>query len=229
MSQEKMAWGLFRRRQIVVPTWRAWLLLFLLALGCGFLIVRTAYSFFAVTDPKPGGYLVVEGWAPDYASREAIEEFKRHQYLKLFATGGPIEKGAPLTEYKTYAEMELAILARLGADTNALQAAPAPLVRQDRTYTSAVALKNWLTEHNLRATNLNLITVGPHARRSRLMFQKAFGGDTSIGIIAIEPYDYNRGNWWRSSHGFRDVTGEMLAYLYAKLLFHPRKQAPTQQ
>src|SRR5215467_12590983 len=136
MPQEKMAWGLFRRRHTIVPTWRGCLLLLFLALVCGFLIVRNAYSFLATTDSRPGGYLVIEGWAPDYASQQAIEEFKRHPYLKLFTTGGPVEKGAPLAEYKTLAEMEFVTLARLGADTNTLQAAPAPLVRQDRTYAS---------------------------------------------------------------------------------------------
>src|ERR1051326_125628 len=227
MPQEKMAWGLFRRRKVIVPTWRGWLLFFLFLVVCAIVFVRGAYSFLATTDSRPGSYLVVEGWAPDYASKQAIEEFNRHSYLKLFTTGGPIEKGAPLAEYKTYAEMELATLARLGADTNTVQAAPAPLVRRDRTYTSAVALKNWFTEHNLTVTNLNLVTVGPHARRSRLMFQKAFDGKTSIGVIAIVPFDYNKGNWWRSSQGFREVTSEMFAYFYAKILFHPPKKGPS--
>src|SRR4051795_9319888 len=113
MSQEKITWGLFRRRQIVVPTWRGWLLFFLVLLAGGVVFVKSAYSFLATTDSRPGGYLVVEGWAPDYASKQAIEEFNRHSYLKLFTTGGPVEKGAPLAEYKTYAELESATLARL--------------------------------------------------------------------------------------------------------------------
>jgi hypothetical protein len=223
MPQEKMAWGLLRRRQIIVPTWRAWLLLLLLALACGFVLVKNAYSFLAPTDSKPSGYLVIEGWAPDYASRQALEEFKGHPYLKLFTTGGPIEKGAPLSEYKTYADLEAATLIKLGADTNTLQSAPAPLVRQDRTYASAIALRNWIAEHNLTVSNLNLLTVGPHARRSRLMFQKAFGNEATIGVIAVVPFDYNRADWWRSSQGFRGVSSEFFAYLYAKVLFHPRK------
>jgi hypothetical protein len=224
MPQEKMAWGLFRRRHIILPTWRGWVSIFILVLACGFLIFRNAYPFLATTDSRPGGYLVIEGWAPDYASQQAIEEFKQHPYLKLFTTGGPVEKGAPLAEYKTLAEMEFFTLAKLGADTNTLQAAPAPLVRQDRTYASAVALKKWLKDHNLTATNVNLVTIGPHARRSRLMFQKAFGPDTSVGIIAIVPFEYNRSDWWRSSPGVRGVTSEFFAYLYAKLLFHPPKE-----
>jgi uncharacterized SAM-binding protein YcdF (DUF218 family) len=226
MAQEKMAWGLFRRRPIIVPTWRGWLLLLVLVVGGGLLIFKRMYPFLSVNDPKPGGYLVIEGWAPDYASKEAIEEFHRHPYQKLFTTGGPLESGAPLSEYKTFAELEAASLVKLGADTNSVQAVPAPLVRQDRTYASAVALKRWLNDRNMPVTNINLVTIGPHARRSRLMFQKAFGKETSVGVIAIAPFDYNEADWWRSSQGFRGVTGEFLAYGYAKILFHPSNEHP---
>jgi len=221
MPQEKIAWGIFRRRQLIVPTWRGWLLLVLVAGGCGFLLVRNAYSFLSVTDSKPGGYLVIEGWAPDYASRQAIEEFSSRPYQKLFTTGGPLENGAPLSDYKTYAELEAATLLKMGVGSNNVQAAPAPRVRQDRTYASAVALKRWLADHNMPSTNVNVVTVGPHARRSRLMFQKAFGKDTSVGVIAVVPFEYNQTDWWRSSQGFRGVTSEFLAYVYAKLLFRP--------
>jgi len=223
MQQEKVAWGLLRRRQLVVPTWRGWLVFLLLAGVCGVLIGRKTYSFLAVTDSKPGGYLVVEGWAPDYVLQQAIGEFNHQTYQKLFTIGGPIEHGAPLSEFKTYAEMAAATLAKMGADTNRLQAAPAPLVRQDRTYAAAVALKKWLIEHNLPATNINVLSVGPHGRRSRLMFEKAFGKDAEVGIISVAPFEYNQSDWWRSSPGVRGVTSEFLAYLYARIIFHPSK------
>jgi len=226
MSQEKLAWGLFRRRQVAVPTWRGWLLLVLALSGCSFLFFRRIYPFLATTDSKPGGYLVIEGWAPDYASKEALQELNRQPYLKLFTTGGPLESGAPLSEHKTFAELQAATLFKLGATTNQVQAAPAPLVRQDRTYASAVALKKWLAEHEMPLTNINLLTIGPHARRSRMMFQEAFGKSASIGVIALAPFDYNQKDWWRSSQGFRGVTGEFIAYLYAKILFRPPKHPP---
>jgi hypothetical protein len=165
--------------------------------------------------------LVVEGWSPDYALAEAVQEFKRHSYEKVFTTGGPLEYGAPLSEYKTYAELGAATLVKLGLSTNEVGSVPAPFVKQDRTYTSAVALNRWMKDHGATVTNVNVITVGPHARRTRLLFHKAFGKAVTVGIIATGPGDFDQTKWWRSSQGFRAVTGELLAYGYARLLFRP--------
>jgi len=224
MAQDKVAWGLFRRRQIPLPTWRGWLLLLLLGGLFCFLALRKTYGFLAINASKPTNFLVVEGWAPDYALGEAVKEFNAHPYQKLITTGVPIEHGAPLSEYKTYAELGAATLLKLGLSTNAVEAVPAPFVRQDRTYASAVALKKWMADHAISTTNINVLTVGPHARRTRLLFHKAFGKGVSIGIIATPPADYDQKNWCRSSQGFRDVTGELIAYAYARLVFRQPKE-----
>jgi hypothetical protein len=42
-----------------------------------------------------------------------------------------------------------------------------------------------------------------------------------VGIIAIPTPDYEARRWWRYSEGVRAVLGESIAYLYAKLFFHP--------
>jgi hypothetical protein len=217
----RLFWGLLRRRECLLPTWRGGLLLLLagglLAIGA----VRKAHSFLAINDPVAGGALVVEGWAPDYALEQAITEFRRHPYTRIYVVGVPLERGAPLSEYKTYAELSAATLLKLGLNRDSVQAVPAPPVRQDRTYASALALKKWLQEHNAMPAEFNLISLGPHARRSRLLFEKAFGGDVRVGIIALEDQDYDPQHWWKSSQGVRAVTDELTAYAYARLLFHP--------
>ena len=181
--------------------------------------IRGAYSFLAVNDPVDNGALVVEGWLPDYALQEAITEFGRGHHSRIFVTGGPLENGAPLSEYRTFAELGAATLLRLGLDTNAVQAVPAPRVRLDRTYASALALKNWLGSHGVVETNFNVISLGPHSRRSRLLFEKALGKDYKIGVIAIENQEYDAKQWWASSAGVRTMSDEIIAYLYARLSF----------
>jgi hypothetical protein len=85
-------------------------------------------------------------------------------------------------------------------------------------------LKQWLQEHDAMPAELNLMSLGAHARRSRLLFEKAFGRDTRVGIIALEDRDYDPELWWKSSQGVRTVTDELIAYGYARLWFHPGKQ-----
>jgi uncharacterized SAM-binding protein YcdF (DUF218 family) len=219
LDESKKWFGLLRRRQCWIPTWRAWTIVLILILGLGWLGTRTIYPFLAVNDPQPGGLLVVEGWSSDYAFEAALQEFKRNHYDKICVTGGFLETGAVLSEYRTFAELGAAVLMKLGLGTNEVQAVPAPRVRRDRTYASALSLHRWLEQQSQPATHIHLFTEGAHARRSRLLFEKALGPGVKVSVTAVPIRDFDERHWWRSSAGVRGVIGETLAYLYARLLF----------
>jgi hypothetical protein len=224
MESSKICLGLLRRRQCLVPTLRGWLLLALGLTALALIGIFGISPFLAVTDPVPGGVLVVEGWVPDYIFEAAIAEFRRDHYARLFVTGIPLQQGAPLSEYKNYAYMGAATLVKLGMSTNEVQAVPTGATRRDRTYAMALSLKHWLREHDMAAMKVNLMTSGPHARRSRLMFEKALGKGISVGVIAIPANDYDERRWWHSSEGVRTIIDEALAYGYARLLFYPPQE-----
>lgn len=224
MESKKPYWGLLRRRECLVLTWKARFLLLTGLLLLTLLAMRFVHPFLAVTDSKPGGVLVVEGWTTDWALEAAIAEFRAHPYDRMLVTGGPLESGGALSTYKTYAELSTASLLKLGLSSNEVQAVPAPRVRQDRTYASALVLKQWLRDHGLNPKTINVMTEGPHARRSWLLFQKALGKDQTVGIISLEPREYDPRHWWRFSSGVRAVTGEAMAYLYARFLFRPKAE-----
>jgi len=216
-------WGLLKRRICLLPTLRGWLLLLIPSAALLILGFRNLNAFFAVNDPVPDGVLVVEGWSPDYALEIAKLEVKRNPYHRLYVVGGPLEQGAPFSEYKTYAELGSAILLRMGMSNDTVQAVPTAYVQKDRTYTAAVALQNWLRQHGTIPKEINLISVGAHARRSRLLFEKAFGSSTRVGIMAVEDRNYDPSHWWKSSEGVRSVVGETIAYCYARFLFSPSR------
>ena len=221
---DRRGWGLLRRREILAPTWRGWLLLASLGALLSWGGLRGVYPFLAPNDPRPTRVMVIEGWVPDYCLKDAIAEFHQHHYDKMFLTGGPVDKGAPLAEFKSLPEMTAAVLFTLGMTTNEVVSIPAPAVPQDRTYASALALKQWWREHARTPAAVNLISVGPHARRSRLLFEKALGDRIEVGVIALTPRDFDPRHWWRTSQGFRTVTGEAIAYAYARVLFRrPRE------
>lgn len=224
MKQQKPLWGFIRRRECVLPTLRGWLLLLLVGTLLAIGAVRNVHPFLAVTDPVPSVVLVVEGWTPDYVMEEAIAEFGRHHCSKLYVVGGPLRQGGFLSEYKSYAELGAATLMRMGLNRDVVQAVPTPWVRRDRTYSSAVTLKRWLHEQDAMPTSLNVMTMAAHSRRSRLLFQKAFADGPRVGIIAVEDRDYDAKHWWRGSEGVRVVTGEVIAYCYARLFFRPAEE-----
>jgi len=199
----------------------------LLGLGGVALLCATLfgiYPFLALNDPAPGGVLVVEGWVPDYALQAAIAEFRSNPYAKLLVTGIPLEQGAPLSEYTNYANLGAAVLVKLGMSTNEVVAIPAPLSERNRTYAMAMRLKEWLRKHRAAPTKVNLITLGPHARRSRLLFEKALGRDYPVGVIAVPAKGYQGRLWWRNSQGVRVVISEVIGYIYARFFFHPREE-----
>jgi hypothetical protein len=212
---------IFKRASCYAPTWQGWVLVVVIISVALILLGRGLHPFLAVTQPVRGEILIVEGWAPDQVLKQALDEFRAHNYQLLVTAGGPLTSGFFLSEYKSYAELCAASLINLGMDSTHLATVTAPLVDQDRTYASALAVRDWLLTSQRMPTSADVFTVGPHARRTRLMYQKAFGDHASIGIIAAAEYRHNPRHWWRTSSGVRTVLDETIAYLYARLLFWP--------
>lgn len=211
--------GLLRRKECWVPTRRALVfgsLVGALLIGAAFL---GAYSFLALNRPVEADILAVEGWVGDYALKFSAREFRQGNYRLLCSTGGPLAQGSFLVGYKTFGEVGAATLCAMGVASNVVVAVPAPETQVDRTYQSALALRRWFDESEERVKGINVVTVGSHARRSRLLFERAFGNAVKIGVIAVPPADYDSGRWWRFSQGWRDVIGESVGYVYALCVF----------
>ena len=222
MTSEPLCWGLLRRRERLGLTLRGWFVLLLAGAAVAVAAVRGAHPFLAVNEPAGGGPLVVEGWLPDYAFQAAAAEFRRGRHDKIYVTGGALDKGSYLIKYESYAQLGAATLLQMGLANEVVQAVPPPNAQRDRTYASALALQKWLQAHGLQSARLDVVSCGAHARRTRLLFQKAMGPGVKVGIIAVAPQDYDPERWWASSAGFRGVTAEMIAYLYARFVFRAK-------
>ena len=204
-----------------------WLLLLACASGASALLLYTIYPFLAVTEPVAGEILVVEGWVHDYAITAAIEELNRRGAREIFTTGGPVRGsglGIQTDDFGTIAHVGAGRLRAFGVPEEIIEMVPAHDVGRDRTFASAVALRAWLRAHGREVRSLDVVTESVHARRTQLLFQEAFGSTARVGIIAAYDPDYDPKHWWRYSEGVREVIGETVAYLYAKLFFWPSKQ-----
>lgn len=98
---------------------------------------------------------------------------------------------------------------------------PSHISGRDRTYSAALALQEFFQTNGSGSVRFNVLTEDVHARRTRLLFQKAFGTSAQVGIIAVPDRDYDPAHWWRYSEGVREILGESIAYVYAAFLFHP--------
>lgn len=217
-----MTFRLFQRRSVWWPTWRGWLAAALLVLLTGRLLFLNIYPFLAVTERVDAHALAVEGWVHDFAMRAAVAEFKTGSYERVFTTGGPVSGSESYTnDYNTSASVGASRLRAAGLPHEVLQMVPSRVMDRDRTYSSALALRDWFQDHHLSVQSINIVTEDVHARRTRLLFQEALGKDVTVGIIAVPNPDYDSAHWWRYSEGVRDVLGEAIAYVYAKFFFYP--------
>jgi uncharacterized SAM-binding protein YcdF (DUF218 family) len=222
--------GLVNRTERWGLSWKGWLLFFLVVVGLAAAAFYSVYPFLAVTQRANTDTLVVEGWIPEYAIRVAVHEFRAGHYQQVFSTGGPVEgMGGYTNDYNTAASVGAELLKRNGVPTESLQMVPSRVMDRNRTYSSAVALRNWFRDHNLVVRGINVVTEDVHARRTRLLFQEALGSGTHVGVIAVPNSDYNVRHWWRYSEGVKEVVSESVAYLYAKFFFWPSAAEPQRK
>jgi len=192
-----------------------------LLLLSGFLLILlgifNVHRFLAYTSRIDSEAIIIEGWLPDYCFEKVVNHTKTTRYKQLFVTGGPIEQGSYLSEFKTYAQLGEATLKSLSVPDSALTAIPASYSQIDRTYASAIAFKKWIDSTHCAYTTFTLYSESTHTRRSLLLFKRALGSRFTIGSVAIVSKEYEPRFWWRSSNGVRSVIDESIAYLYALL------------
>ena len=174
--------------------------------------------------------MVIEGWIGDEPLEQAVEIYKKGSYSKIVCTGIPFEVGSYLLSFHSYAEMTAERLRHLGVSNDELIVLTAPACHRDRTWNSALMLRDYLQTHpSCTETNLHLITVGPHGRRSWLLFRQALGSSYQMGITSLPDPAYSPKRWYTCSRGVRAVTDELIAYFYARFLFHPELETHSDE
>ena len=215
-------WGFLTRKERWGLSWRGRLLLGSIAVVAAYLVFLNVHPFLAVTHRVDSNTLVVEGWIQRYALRAAVDEFNRGSYEHVYTTGGPENgTGGYTNDYQTSASIGEEALKRLGLPGQVIQMVPSHVSGRERTYSAAVALRDWFLDHGMIVASMNVLTENCHARRTWLLYQKAFGDKVKVGIITAANPDYNPKDWWRYSDGVREVIGESIAYIYAEFFFWP--------
>jgi hypothetical protein len=226
----KRFWGILVRKERWGLSGRGWLLVISVALFATCVVFWNVYPFLAVTHRVNANILVVEGWIHRYALRSAAEEFHSGSYERIFTTGGPENgSGGYVNDYQTSASVGSEALKKQGIPDEVIQMAPSRVIGRDRTYSSAIALRECFRENNIPVHGINVLTEDCHARRTELLYQKALGKNVEVGIIAVANPDYNPKYWWRYSEGVREVIGESIAYIYARLFFYPFTTPPVEK
>ncbi len=209
---------LIHQQEVWIPTIQGWLVSLGCVVGLITLFVRNIYSFLAVNLPINADVLVLEGWMQDSDLEIVITEFERGGYQKLMTIGPPLSEGHYLSQYKNFAELAAATLLTLGFDSDKIIAVQTPNVHINRTNTSAVALREWIANSDLKVESINIYTFDVHSRRNWQSFKQTLAPDINVGVIVLEPRCYNAQEWWMSSAGVKAILSETIAYIYARLI-----------
>jgi hypothetical protein len=115
--------------------------------------------------------LVDDGSIQRYAIRGGAEEFKNGSYEPIFTTGGPVEgNGGYTNDYNTSASVAAESLKKFGVPGDLVQMVPSRVIARERTYSSAVALRDWFREHNMPVRSINVLTEDISCIYARFFF-----------------------------------------------------------
>jgi len=212
LLNKKVRWGL--------TIW-GWLLILFIIFISLLLLGNNLYQILAPVHREKSKILVLEGAVSDYVIDSAIREFKAGHYRLLITTGTPLEWGHLLVSYNNTAQLAAVSLIKSGFDSTKLVVVSTSEIRNDRTFNSAKELKRWLNSHEPGVRSINIMTLGVHGGRSRLLFQSALGDSIQVGIISVKNFYYGPHNWWKSGKGFRETVNEAIGYFYVRFFFRP--------
>ena len=180
----------------------------------------TIHRFLAVNKPFDTNIWVIEGYVPDFVLDSVADVWKTNPSLIVVCVGLSVRKGKFCTGYGNDADYNTAYLHAKGVDSIQVISAPAQPIDKDRTYTTALVAKEKLKELGVSSGKVNVVCLGTHARRSWLLYRKAFKPEWKVGVISYPNDEYPK-QWWRTSEGARAVVFEMIAYLYCVIFFYP--------
>ena len=174
-------------------------------------------TFFSLTRRVPADVLIVKGWIGSDGIRAAAWEFKKGGYRYIVLTGG-FTTGANEGDGLTYPEMVRHELVGAGIPENQVIAVTTGEIEHERTFNSAVAAWRALQTRGVHATAINVLTLGPHARRTGLVYKKVYAPAIAVGIIAFVPSWYHSEPWWLSGQRTKCLLKETVGYPFELLL-----------
>ena len=187
-----------------------------------FVIVRTIAVFLVVNKPLETEILIVDGMMPGYAYDSIVALAVKNNYHYLITAGVNMDYTFNSSEKFNTAEFSYKVLSTKKLDKCERFKAPASSVDRDRTFTSAMKVRDWFISNKLFPSKVNVVSFSCHSRRTWILYRKAFHDFAEVGIIAINDNSYDYNKWYRTSKGVRMILSETIGYLYTKIFFHPK-------
>jgi len=93
-----------------------------------------------------------------------------------------------VNNYSSFAQLARNRLISLGLDSSLIDIIPGKRVRINRTLTSGLAFRDWLKTSDIEVKGINIVTIGTHARRTYMIYNKILDKKYDIGVISLPDY-----------------------------------------
>jgi hypothetical protein len=94
-----------------------------------------------------------------------------------------------------------------GIDSTLIIAVPGGKARINRTFSSALAVGDWLKKADIKISGINIISMGIHARRTWMTYSRILNGKYEIGIISIPDRIYSHSGYGKVLYTIRETLG----------------------
>lgn len=109
--------------------------------------------------------------------------------------------------FNSVAELARNSLMSMGIDSSEVIAVPAAKVKINRTLTSALAVRDWIKTTNINIRGINIISMGTHARRTWMTYNRILHERYGIGIISIPDYVNSQSKESKALKTLRETLG----------------------
>jgi hypothetical protein len=121
--------------------------------------------------------------------------------------GNLFGKNRIINNFNSSAQYARNRLLSMGLDSSLLIAIPGHKVKINRTLTSALAFRDWLKTADININGIKIISMGTHARRTWMTYNRVLNEKYKIGIISLPDYKYNRSKIVRFLKTIRETFG----------------------
>jgi hypothetical protein len=110
-------------------------------------------------------------------------------------------------DYNSYAEHARNSLLAMGINSSLIVEIPGKRVTLNRTLTSALAFRDWLKKSDIKVTGINIVTLGAHAERTLMTYNKILDKKYDIGIISLPDYRASHSRKYKVLNTIRETIG----------------------
>jgi uncharacterized SAM-binding protein YcdF (DUF218 family) len=178
-------------------------------------LLLSAAELWIVSDPiGPADAVAVFGGGLADRPFAAAQYYLQGLVKKILVSNGRQSPAEKMDVKTSEAALTERVLRELGVPASAIETFGNDL---ENTHQEALALQVWAERNNARS--IIVPTEIFSTRRVRWMLNRAFGGEFVIRVVALNPPQFRRDNWWRHTQGITAFRTEALKYIFYRLRY----------